>query len=374
MNVAESTLPNSGLLTSERQVAIVHQLHALAEARVAALAQIDVDLKEGLLHADEEIQRSRRDLPATFEQHLQAERQVYEAQRKVIFERFDREYGTLQIEYERLSAEANSAAEHLLRTEQRRLEESRWNSEAVYEAVKNEPARKFEEFKRQADAWIERLRAEWQQVLLLLNHWKLDDLAQVSVAASSASDNQLSASDRLQKFLSDLTTGRQQMAALKLPAISVSVLPVLGTIALTALLCLLVGLLTKNAIALGVAVVVSIAIGVIGVIALRRRARAVVAESFLPLAQSIADAEAFLPRCVADQKLACEQKQQENIAHRDNSIRDAENHAAAVVSDSQRRRDTLRDEYERVYPPQLQKFIADRDDAMRKLDECASWS
>ena len=114
---------------------------AATRPNVRALGgEMETDLKEGLIHAEEEIQRGRAAIsPNSRDQHLEIERR--RKTRHGNFRCFDREYGTLQIEFERLVVEANSAAEHSLRTEQQRLEEARWNAEAVYEAVKNEPVR-----------------------------------------------------------------------------------------------------------------------------------------------------------------------------------------------------------------------------------------
>ena len=368
MSVVEPS-PITELLSSDRQAEVVGELQLLAKTRAELAAQAETDLKDGLAHAEEDIQRGRRDLPANRDEQLNAERQAYQDQRKVIFERFDREYGTLQEKFERLVIEANSAAEHTLRTEQKQLEEGRWNADAVYEAVKNEPLRKFEEFRKQADAWAERLRAEWQHVLIVLANWKLADLAAIPATPVVEFGDKLTASDRLQQFLADLTAGRERLQALKLPDIAVSGLPILGTVTLAAILAVLVGLVTKSVIALAVAIGVSVGLGVMSVVWLQRRARAAAWQTFMPVAQTIADAEAFLPRCVADQKAACERKQQENITNRDRSIRDAEEHAVTAIAEAQRRRDALRDEYENTYPARMQQFVVERDDAMRKLDE-----
>lgn len=359
----------SWLLDHARQAEVVRDLHRLAQTRAALAAHIETDRKEGLTHAEEEIQRARRDLPSSRDEQLGVEKQSYHDQRKVIFERFDREYGTLQVEFERLVAEANSAAEHTLRTELKKRDDARWNAEAVYEAVKNEPAKKFEEFKKQAEAWAERLRAEWQNVLVILAGWNLSDLAQTSATPQTEFVDQLTPSDRLQQFLSSLTTGREKFSTLKLPALAVGGLPIFGTVALTALLAVLVGAITKSPIALGVAVVISVTSGVIGRMWLQRRARAEAEFQFRPLAQTIADAEAFLPRCVADQKALCERKQAENLATRDNHIRDAGEHHDRTTAEAQRRRDALRDEYESTYPPQMQRLVVERDESVRKLDD-----
>jgi energy-coupling factor transporter ATP-binding protein EcfA2 len=102
---------------------------------------------------------------------------------------------------------------------------------------------------------------------------------------------------------------------------------------------------------------------------LQKRAHVAVAEAFAPAAQTFADADAFLPRCVAEQKALCERRQMENLDTRDRAIAGARQKHDATVASAQARRDQLRDQYDGEYPPRLEAFVAERDESVRKLDE-----
>jgi hypothetical protein len=365
---AVETSPAAELLNPDHQAEVVRELHRLAHSRSALSSHIETDLKEGLKQAEEEIKRARRDIPSSRDEQLELEKKSYHDRRKVIFERFDREYGTLQVEYERLVVEANGAAEHTVRSEQKVLEDARWNAEAVYEAVKNEPARKFEEFKKLADAWSGRLRAEWQNVLVVLSNWNLDELARTSVAPNTEFADKLTPSDRLQQFLTSLAAHRERMMKLRLPELAAGAAPIVATMALTAALVFPAWFLTKSPVALGIALAVAVVAGVAGRAWLQKRARAAGAAAFAPAAQTFADAEAFLPRCVAEQKSLCERRQWENIDTRDRAIASARRKHDETISTAQTRRDQLRDQYDADYPPRLDAFVAERDESVRKLE------
>src|SRR5690606_2768169 len=105
----------------------------------------------------------------------------------------------------------------------------------------------------------------------------------------------------------------------------------LGTVILAAVLAVAVGILTKSPIALAIAITASVVIGVASMVWLQRKSRSTAMDAFLPAAQSIANAEAFLPRCVADQKALCERRQMENLAQRDHAIQSAEAQSTAII-------------------------------------------
>jgi S-DNA-T family DNA segregation ATPase FtsK/SpoIIIE len=369
MSAVEQSPELGELLSSEQQSEVVRSLNRLAAARVADTARVERELKDGLTAVEEEIQRARRDLPASRDEHMEMEKRSFQDQRKVIFERFEREYGTLQAEFERVVAEANSKAEHILRTEKRKLTENRWEAEALYEAVKNDPARKLEEFKKLADAWTERLAAERDTVVRLLTKWKLLDLTEDRPPPAMSFDDSLGASERLQQYLSLVTTGREELQRLKMPSLVVGGFPIFAIVLLILAAVAPAWLLTQSLIAVAAFGATAGIAGAFGWFALRKTARTDVATHYHPIAQALADARAFLPRCVADQKALAEQRQRDNIATRDRNVEKVETDYLTATDAARVERDTLRDQYDHDYPPRMEAFVGERDRAMQQLDE-----
>ena len=342
----------------EREVAFLAELERLAALRSAAQTQIEAQHRARVTAATrtfEETRRSvrrspgdgaRRDMASDY-----SEQRRHATSRCATRRRWPRKPS-------RTCSKTSSANSSSIRSAPRRLKDSRWEAETLYEAARHTAPKRLAEFEGLVETWLARVRSEGVEAAHLLLAWsQASPIVTSPVELSVAGDPLV----RMQERVNFAIAQRQQLAALRLPPAVAGPSLIWGGV--------LVGMsLAAVSVAIGWGAVpavalfcVSSAVGIGLRFFLRRKAAASIAEIYPALCQAVVDAEALGGQAVNAARKRAAAEQAEVVARRERALNAANDEYHSRLDVMNHRRNERLNGPALDYPHQIEQIAERRD-------------